>query len=390
MGRIKVMAMIDRPFLGGGQVNLLALARNLDRTEFEVSVCSQPGGALEEEVRKSNIDFFPISFQKKNWIKVVRQIRLLLEQKEVNILHTHGGVAGLFGRWAGRRIKNLILIHSLHGIHYLHYRNPLLKAGACWLERYFSSFTDQVICVSEGDRQKAIDYKLVPEEKVTVIHNGLDFDTFNKVNNRVNKKIPFYLKPSSPVVGSVARLHRQKGLIYLLQAVPQIAKVFPEVKILIIGGGPLGAKLSRQAAKLGLGKIVSFLGERQDAAHLLSTFDVFVLPSLWEGFPYVLLEAAAMAKPVVATRVSGSTEIIKDKKTGILVPPRRPDKLAQAVIKLLQQREYAQNLGQSLKKNICQRFTLSQMVGRIQKLYLRLYQKKQKEEPSPLSPPIDN
>lgn len=379
------MEMIDRPFLGGGQINLLALARNLDKTEFEVNVCSQAGGALEDEVRESNIEFLPIIFQKKNWIKIVRQIRCLLEERQVNILHTHGGVAGLFGRWAARKNKNMILIHTLHGIHYLHYRNPLLKAGACWLERYFSSFTDRVICVSEGDRQKAIDHKLIPEEKIAVIHNGLDLDRFNKVNNRVNNKIPFYLKPSSPVVGSVARLHRQKGLIYLLQAVPHIAKVFPEVKILIIGAGPLRAKLTKQAAKLGVAKSVYFLGERRDAAQLLSIFDVFVLPSLWEGFPYVLLEAAAMAKPVVATRVSGSTEIIKDQKTGILVPPRGPHKLAQGVIKLLQEREYAQNLGQALKKDVYLRFSLSKMVDDVQKLYLRLYQKKQKQGPSQLS-----
>ena len=380
MKKIRIMEMIDRPFLGGGQINLLALAQNLDRKEFEVSVCCQGGGSLEEEIKRNKIEFFPISFQKKNWTGVVREIRHLLKEKGVDILHTHGGVAGLFGRWAGRKHRNLILIHTLHGIHYLHYRNPMLKFGAVWLERYFSNFTDCVICVSGEDRRNAARYKLIHEEKIAVIHNGLDFDSFKKENNKVNNNVPFNLKSSAPVVGSVARLHRQKGLIYLLRAAKEIAGVFPEVKILIIGDGPLRTKLAREAKKLRVEKLINFLGERKNLAQLMSAFDVLVLPSLWEGFPYVLLEAAAMAKPVVATEVSGTKEIIKPQKTGILVPPRRSDKLAQAVINLLRQREYAQNLGRALKKDVYQRFTLSQMVDKTQKLYLRLYQAKQKKD----------
>lgn len=371
--------MIDQPFLGGGQINLLSLAKNLDRERFEVFVCSNEKGPLVDEVRKNNIPHFPVTFSKRFNRKTVRDLVSILGDNRIDILHTHGGVAGFYGRLAARKCRLPVIIHTLHGIHYLHYRNFLLKRTYILLERYFSRFTDALIFVSDADREKGKKFKLAPEEKIYIVKNGIDLSSRElreeMISETEKNRRDLGLQSSQPIVGTVARLHRQKGITYLLKATRRIYEVFPEVKILIVGGGPLRSKLERETQRLGLEEVVWFMGEREDAAKFLSIFDVFVLPSLWEGLPYVLIEAAALRRPVVATDIDGVREVIENRRTGILVPPRNPEKLAQAVIRLLQDKAYALKLGQKIDEEVPPKFTLSRMVEQIKSLYLRLYEK---------------
>lgn len=378
MEKIKVLEMIDTPFLGGGQINLLSLAKGLNKDKFDVSVCSRDGGPLVEEVKRLGIDYFPVDFGKRVRRKVVRDIVSILKDNRFDILHTHGGVAGFFGRWAARKNHaSICVVHTLHGIHYLHYRNPFLKIGLIFLERYFSRFTDAVIFVSDRDSTNGHKHRLAVKEKVHVIKNGIDFSAINAMDDRpelrAKKRRELELDESQILIGTVARLHRQKGIIYLLRAAKKICHVFPRAKILVVGGGPLEKKLKNENRKLGLEDHVWLMGERKDVGELLSLFEVFILPSLWEGLPYVLMEAAAWKKPVVATCVNGIEEIVHDSKTGILVPPRNPEELAKAVVSLLQNREFAIMLGESLHKETQSKYTLSEMIEKIQSLYTKLH-----------------
>ena len=378
MKKIRILEMIDQPFLGGGQINLLSLARNLDREKFEVFACSREGGPLVEEIKKNDIQHFPVPFSKRIGSKVVRKIKTILTENKIDILHTHGGIAGFYGRWAAWKCRTPVIAHTLHGIHYLHYRNFLLKRLFIFLERYFSRFTGAVIFVSEADREKGIKFKLAPEEKMYTIKNGVDLSAFKEeytVNSKTEIRKETMLESFQPLVGTVARLHRQKGIPYLLKAAKTISQVFPRIKILIIGGGPLSQKLERMARRLKVKEYVWFMGERKDAQDLASLFEVFILPSLWEGLPYVLMEASVLGKPVVATDVDGNREIVENGKTGVLVPARNPEKIAEAVIRLLRDKSLASRLGERAKASVPQRFSLSRMVEETQNLYLKLFQR---------------
>ncbi len=365
--------MIDQPFLGGGQINVLSLVRFLDRDRFEVSVCSRGDGPLVDELAREGIPHFPVAFSKRARKGIVKDIVSLLNSKRFDLLHTHGGVAGLFGRWSARKCdRPPRVVHTLHGIHYLHYRNFFLKYLYVYLERFFSRFSDAVIFVSDADRERGRRYKLVSEDKMIVIKNGIDFDAFESETSLEEESGEIGFDSSGPVVGTVARLHRQKGLPYLFQAAKKVRESFPEVKVWIVGGGSLRLKLQRLGKQLGLEKTVVMLGERKDAGPILSRFDVFVLSSLWEGLPYSLLEAAALAKPVVATDIDGVREIVKHAETGLLVPTRDPEHLAQAIVRLLKEREYAATLGQQLKDANHKEFSLSRMLQKTQDLYLEV------------------
>jgi len=306
MQKIKILQMIDQPFLGGGQINLLSLAKSLDKERFEAFVCSGEGGPLVDEVRKDNITHFPVSFSKRINKKITTGLVSILNNNRIDILHTHGGVAGFYGRWAARKCRIPAIIHTLHGIHYLHYRNFLLKRTYVLLERYFSRFTDALIFVSDADREKAKKFKLAPNEKMVVVKNGIELSSLERrkklMSEKENSRRELRLQSSQPLVGTVARLHRQKGITYLLKAAKRIYQVFPDVKILIVGGGPLRSKLARETRRLGLEDIVFFMGEREDATKWLSIFDVFVLPSLWEGLPYVLIRSSGARKASCSLR----------------------------------------------------------------------------------------
>lgn len=365
--------MIDQSFLGGGQINVLSLVRSLDREMFEVSVCSRGDGPLVEALRELRVPHFPIAFSKHIRKGIVKDIVSLLNSQHFDILHTHGGVAGLFGRWSARRCgRPPRVIHTLHGIHYLHYRNFFLKYLYIYLERFFSRSTDAVIFVSDADRERGWRYKLASEDKMIVIKNGIDFESFDSKTfmERGRDKTGFDL--SGPVVGTVARLHRQKGLLYLFRAVKNVRESVPDVAVWIVGDGALRSSLQGLRRKLDLEETVVMWGERKDAIPLLSRFDVFVLPSLWEGLPYSLLEAAALAKPVIATDIDGVREIVKQGETGLLVPAKDPGRLAQGVIRLLKEREYADSLGQNLRDAAQKEFTLSRMLQKTQALYLKI------------------
>ena len=365
--------MIDQPFLGGGQINLLSLSRFLDHTVFDISVCSRGDGPLVQKLGEEGIPHFPVAFSKRIERGILKDIASLINTHHFDILHTHGGVAGLFGRWVVRRCdRPPRVIHTLHGIHYLHYRNPFLRYLYIGLERFFSRFSDAVIFVSDADRDRGRRFRLVPEDKMVVIKNGINFEAFEAEASLDEGIDDLGLDSSGPVIGTLARLHRQKGLPYLFRAAQIIRESIPEASVWVVGGGPLFEDLNRLVEKLGLKETVCLLGERQDIVKILSRFDVFVLPSLWEGLPYSLLEASALAKPVVATDIPGVREIIKHGETGLLVPVRDSERLAQAVVQLLRERERASRFGQNLKNATRNEFNLSQMLQKTQGLYLKL------------------
>lgn len=372
MTKLRVMEMIDRPSLGGGQTALLLLAENLDREAFQVFVCSGGEGPLAEEARRKDIAYFPVPLRKGFDRRSRNRIIEVLKEMRIDVLHTHGGVAGIHGRAAARRAGTAAVVHTLHGIHYLHYRNPLLRRLFVLLERRYSRFTDRLILVCQSDFRQARKHRLAPERNMTVILNGLDVPRIPGAGERERLRSQLGWTPGRPVVGTVARLHRQKGIVHLLRAGRRILGAVPESMMAIVGDGPQAGRLKREARRLGLGERCLFLGAREDAAALMALFDVFVLPSLWEGLPFVLVEAAALERPVVATAVDGVPEILEDGRTGLLVPPGDPEALAGAVIRLLRDRKAAGRLAGKAKALVPPRFPLRRMVEQTQNLYLEL------------------
>ena len=381
MDRLRIIEMIDKPALGGGQTAVLLLAGGLDPQLFDVAVASGGGGPLVDEARRRGLRHIPFTPGSRFSLRPAAEIARLLEAEKTDILHTHGGYAGLYGRWAARRARTPVRVHTLHGIHYLHYRNPALRRLSIWQERFLSRASDALVLVCQSDLALAKRHRLAARESLTVIPNGLDALPAVSRPSAPDLRAELGLEQGKPIVGTVARLHRQKGIIHLLRAAPRILGAVPGTRIVVVGDGPLGGELRRRAAAPGLDGRIVFLGEREDARSIMDLFDVFVLPSLWEGLPFVLVEAAALGKPIVATAVDGVPEVIDDGKTGVLIRPGNADALADAVVSMLSDKPRAANLAAAAKALIPPRFPLRRTIEQHQSLYLRLYRQKTGVEP---------
>lgn len=370
MSRAKVLLAIDRAFLGGGQRTVLNLARGLDRDLFEVAVACEKEGPLVEHLGREGIPRLALEMTKSPFSRAARSLAAALAGEGFDLVHTHGGVAGLHGRRAAAT-AGVPAVHTLHGLHFLHYRNPILRRAAIRLERRLAALSAAVVVVSEADRANALALGLVPEEKLVLVRNGVEPFTPSADFEPAAKRRGLGLGPG-PVIVAVSRLHRQKGLVHLIRAAALVRTLRPETQFAVVGGGPLRDDLEKEARHWGLGEAFRILGERPDAREILAAGDVFVLPSLWEGLPYVLVEAAALQKPIVATAIGGVLEVIHDGKTGLLVPPADPQRLAEALVRVLLDGDLAGRLGRAARDAIPPNFRLERMVRQHQSLYHRL------------------
>ncbi len=370
MSRIRILEVIDKTFLGGGQINLLSLADSLPRTDFGISVCCAPTGPLAEEIRRRRIPHYPVDMSHKFRLKTIIQMRNIIQSNAFDIVHTHGGVAGFYTRVAAGKKRSFHIVHTQHGIHYLHYRNPFLKILYIQLERWLSGLTDAVIFVSEDDLKAAMKFKLCAPSKANVIKNGIAAE---KVAAAAKAEPPVKLAGrTGPVIGTVARLHYQKNISILLFAAGILRHSFPGLTVIIAGDGPERSRLEKLSRRLKIKENVLFLGERRDIPALLAEMEVFVLPSRWEGLPYALLEAGAVKKPVAAAAVEGIREVIETGRNGSLVPPGNPEALAAEIHKMLDDKEWAEKLGERLYQDVVRRFSLSRMAEETRDLYIRL------------------
>jgi glycosyltransferase involved in cell wall biosynthesis len=159
------------------------------------------------------------------------------------------------------------------------------------------------------------------------------------------------IPPHAPLFGTVARLTQQKGLPYLLEAMCRVRIALQDARLVVVGMGDRMLELQARISELGLDDCVRLLGSRTDVADIVASLDVFVLPSLWEGLPTVILEAMALGMPVVATDIPGTRELVFDGRTGLLAPPRDPAKLADAMVRQYWDRERAQAMASAARRH---------------------------------------
>jgi glycosyltransferase involved in cell wall biosynthesis len=227
-----------------------------------------------------------------------------------------------------------------------------------------------VLAASEETKKECARTRAINLNKIIVMPNGIPLEQFKPLSIakcqalRRRWRIPL----DSPVIGTITRFHEEKGNCYLIDAATEIVKVLPNVRFMLVGDGPLLDKLQKSARRLGIEKNVIFAGFQSNVAKMLSIFDLKVIASIAEGHPQVLLEAMAMGKPIVATRAGGVKEILKDRKTGLIVPPRDPHKLAEKIIYLLQNEQFRIRIG-ALAHEESRRYSLSLSVKRLEKVY---------------------
>ncbi len=229
---------------------------------------------------------------------------------------------------------------------------------------------------SETNRRRALAQYPIASERLLVVPHGIRLEDFPGEDMRASVAEEFGLKVHAPIVGTVGRLSVQKATEDLIEAAALVQHHVPEVQFLIVGEGERRAALERLVRERGLGSTVRFAGYREDVPRLLGAMDIFVLPSLYEGMPFAILEAMAAARPVVATRVDAVPEVVVDGETGLLVPPRDPPRLAEALLHLLAHPDRAREMGRRGRERVRVHFSRERMLETITGLYRALLSQK--------------
>jgi glycosyltransferase involved in cell wall biosynthesis len=240
------------------------------------------------------------------------------------------------------------------------------------MERAMGTVTDRLVCVGKELCREVREWKIAPNEKLVTIYSGIDFSSYVAQRSALSVKRELDVEDAWPIVGCIGRLSQQKAQHYLLQATALLKENYPNIKLLLVGEGPLRPLLEKQIQALGLSTHIRLLGQRDDVADLLQTFDIYAMSSRWEGVGRALTEAMQCARPIVATAVNGVTEVIVDGETGLCVPPHDPTALAAAINRLARDPQLAGRLASNAQRKAKDLMDGRQMVLAIEELYGRL------------------
>lgn len=287
-------------------------------------------------------------------------------------VHTHTTKAGLLGRLAARLAGVPLIIHTMHDPPHNSARNPILRKLYILMEQIASLWTHHIVTVSYANYEEIKKQKIAPLDKVTVIREGIELSLYDIHVDRAAKRQELSIPSDAKVVGIVARLEAAKGHIYLIDAMPEILQEVPESFFVIVGRGHLREQLEARVQALGVENRVVFTGFREDMLEIMNIFDLFTLPSLWEGLGIVLLEAMAFRLPIVASRVGGITDVVVDDTTGFLVPQKDSKSLALAIITLLKDPDRAKKMGEEGYQRVSKEFRDSVANEKMMELYEKL------------------
>jgi len=267
-----------------------------------------------------------------------------------------------------------VIIHGLHGSTFQAFNSGLLNWLLFLFERLTGRFTDAYISVSKVLSEKYIEKGIGKKENYYTVYSGMELETFYNVREKIDcekKQRELGINSKHFVIGNVARLEKRKGHKFLLDAFQKIImrrKDCP-LKLLIIGEGDERGNLENYVRELNLGEKVIFTGYREDVEELMALMDVFVLTSLREGLPRVLVQAAAVGIPLVAFNVDGVPEIVKDNHNGFLIRTKDVEQLANRIVKYIDNRDLILLHGQKGREFIKDKWSIEDMVDKIDKVY---------------------
>ena len=369
--KIAILYVIDGVEFGGGERVFLQLASGL-RERYQIFVATNTQGKFAQELIDQDIQTFPVDMTRQVTFKPILQIRDIIRQNQIDLVHSQGARADFFARMAAKLAGAHCIICTVampvEGFEV----GPVRKSIYRFIDKLTEPCVDRFLVVSESLKGNLIDGRGISDERVARIYNGIELDQFRLDFKNSSLKEQLDINPDAILIGAIGRLVWQKGFEYFIRAIPEVLKVNPNTTFLRVGDGPLRPQLESEARKLSLHDSLIFTGFRSDILELLSTIDILVIPSVLEGFPMITLEGMATAKPIIATQIQGISEQISDGDEGILVPPKNHTALADAMIRLIPNRELAFRLGSAARRKVENYFSVEKMVGETEKVYLSL------------------
>jgi len=349
--------------MGGVSIYVVNLASALKKRNHKVWVSSS-GGELVKKLRAEEIAHLKSNIDTKSELNPklmagIYRLYWVIKENGIDIIHTNTRVAQVMGE----------ILSFLTGACHVSTCHGFFRPGLG--RRLFGCWGKKVIAISDAVREHLVNDFDVPKTRIALIHNGINLEVFDKPHTQEDKKIikrELRLK-EGPVVGIIARLSSVKGHKFIIEAMKAVVRDIDNAQLLIVGEGEEEQNLKDLAKELGLSDSVIFAKFVLDTAGVLAVMDVFVLYSIKEGLGLALIEALCCGVPVVASDVGGVYSVVKDGTTGLLVPPKEPFALAEAILKLLKDRQLAVKLAESGRRFVRANFSLEQMGLKVEAAY---------------------
>ena len=378
---MKVLHVIDHMGLGGEQrvVQDLSFMHGPDIEPVAWSLRSHELPGVTERMAAEGVPYRTFGLSASNPFPALG-IRRALRETRPDVLHLHLEVSTLVGALAALSLPapRSLLVASVAN-------DPYRQTGFHrWAGRRLAPCMDLHITHSRGIRDSVLRAYAARPRRVEVVSLGIDLGRFRR-DLADPARVAQYRGGAGRVVGAIGRLVPQKAMHVLIDATPALLGADPELRVLIVGDGPLRADLEAQAARLGVAHAVRFAGYQEDVVSAYAAMDVFVLPSRDEGFGLVFLEAMALGVPVVGTRVIGREDAVEDGVTGLLVPYADPAALAAAVRGILESPDLARRLRETASDRVRRVYSREQCAARVEELYRELLDARR---PGPAAPAL--
>lgn len=367
--KIRVLHVTNSLNYGGLERVVIDICRYLDPAEFEPMVaCIRWAGPQAKLLRDVGVQIIML---KKSWSVLYKNVTLfnlkkVIRSNKIDVVHTHN--TGPLLDAIAARLTSICFPKIIHTDH----------TRASWpdkkkymiFERIASKLVYSMIAVSEEAKEKLVRFEHIPQNRIGIIDNGIAVENFHQPNERANEvKQELKIDQFKFIIGLCVVLRKQKGIEHLLHALPYIIKEYPEIVCVIGGGGPERESLETLASALNLQEHIRFIGPRDDVEKILQIFDVYVLPSEWEGLPLSILEAMAAQRCIVATAVGSVPKVLKYGECGILIPPKNPGAIIEAVINLLKSPELRADLAVEAYRCVNEKYSARVMAKNYGSLY---------------------
>ncbi len=370
MKKSKILLLINSLAGGGAERQFIELVKRLNRDKYDISIClTVENGVWYDELLRENFDIKVLNKKNKFDITVIFKLAKLIKEKKPDIVHCwlfySIGISLIASFFIRRKMKIISSIREC----------PLKFNFYYFLTKLLQRRIEKFIAISNFVKKKLIRDGIF-SEKIVVVHNGLDIKEIEKKYSKslLSKlsKESFGLKKDDSTVGFIGRLEPVKGVEYFLMAIPYVKKEITDIKFMVVGEGSLKNSLKELVEKLKIENNVIFTGFRKDVYKIIKTIDILVVPSLIETLSSVSIEAGVFKKPVIATSVGGIPEVVEDGVTGLLVPSKDPERMAEAILQLLKDEDLRMKMGEAGRKKVESFFNIEQTVKKTEEIYDKL------------------
>lgn len=355
---LKILQILEAT-TGGTRRHLYYLLANVNRERFTLSLVyssmRDPAFSKDLEVfRELGIRLHEVPMRREisPWHDLAALVKIMriIRKERFDIVHAHSSKAGFLGRLAARLLGVRAVIYSPHSFSFQYCARGCRGAFYLWLERLASRWHDCLLCVSEGERRIAIEHGLVTPKQIVVLPNAVALDSTKPLRTATEVREELGIAQGETVVGMVAHFRPQKGYSFFIGAIPAILRSCPKARFLIVGDGPLFGQAKKRIAELGVEHAVILAGYQDHTPDYYQVMDVFILSSLWEGLPYVILEAMTFGLPIVASDIHGNNELVVHGRNGFLVAPMSSPKIAEFVTRLVEDEHTRAAFGRESKR----------------------------------------